>query len=98
MEIAQYVQSDVAVGRKGRKVLVFDINGEYTDYRTIDYDVTEALTLGLVGRQDAYESGDSEAGMGLTAAYDLGSGFLKGGVARAPAGESLVGVSVGFEF
>ena len=74
---------------------------ERTDMQSrifVDYDVSDALTLGIVGRQDDFQDTDATMGLGVTAAYDIGSGFLKGGVARAPEGSPLLGVSVGFQF
>jgi hypothetical protein len=37
--IIDYIKSDPKTGRKGRPVLVFDVNGEYEDYKAIDYDI-----------------------------------------------------------
>ena len=40
-EIRSYIMDDPRTGRRGRPVLVFDVNGEYTDYQTVYYDVRE---------------------------------------------------------
>ena len=39
--IRRYVLSDVKTGRKTRPVLVVDINGEYTEYKAIDFDIDD---------------------------------------------------------
>lgn len=39
--IEDYIKNDPATGRKGRPVLVFDVNGEYDDYAAIDFDIEE---------------------------------------------------------
>ena len=40
-EIESYVMNDPSTGRKARPVLVFDTNGEYEDYKAIDFDINE---------------------------------------------------------
>jgi hypothetical protein len=39
--VNSYIMNDPGTGRVGRPVLVFDVNGEYEDYKAIDYDVLE---------------------------------------------------------
>lgn len=39
--VRSYVMNDPKTGRKGRPVLVFDVNGEYDDYMPIDFDIEE---------------------------------------------------------
>ena len=36
-----YIEDDPETGRRGRPALVFDINGEYTDFKIQDFDVEE---------------------------------------------------------
>lgn len=43
--VESYIMNDPGTGRKGRPVLVFDVNGEYEDYKAIDYDVKEPNEL-----------------------------------------------------
>lgn len=49
-EVKPYTQNDLKAGRKGRGVVIFDINGEdyYANEKTVNYDVTkeEAYTRG----------------------------------------------------
>lgn len=40
-EIKMYVLNDVKHNRAGRKVLIFDINNEYGEFKTVKYDVTD---------------------------------------------------------
>jgi hypothetical protein len=39
--VEDYVMSDASTGRKGRPVLVFDVNGEYDTYQAIDFNIEE---------------------------------------------------------
>jgi len=39
--VESYVMNDPSTGRKGRPVLVFDVNGEYDDFRAIDFNIEE---------------------------------------------------------
>lgn len=39
--VESYIMNDPGTGRTGRPVVVFDVNGEYDDYKAIDYDVLE---------------------------------------------------------
>lgn len=39
--VDSYIMNDPGTGRKGRPALVFDVNGEYEDYKAVDYDVME---------------------------------------------------------
>lgn len=41
LEADEYIKNDPGTGRKARPVLVFDTNGEYEDYKAIDFDITE---------------------------------------------------------
>lgn len=41
-EIKSYVMDDPRIGRKGRKVLIFDTNGEYPDIPSIHFDISLA--------------------------------------------------------
>jgi hypothetical protein len=41
-ELIKYVMDDPRVGRKGRKVLIFDTNGEYPNIPSIDFDISKA--------------------------------------------------------
>jgi hypothetical protein len=43
--VNSYIMNDPGTGRKGRPVIVFDVNGEYDDYKAIDYDVLEPQEL-----------------------------------------------------
>lgn len=45
-EIEDYLQTDTKIGRKGRKVLIFDVNGEdeYSKYDRIDPDQIKSFT------------------------------------------------------
>lgn len=40
-EIESYIMNDPQTGRRGRPVLVFDVNGEYMDFKAIDFDIEE---------------------------------------------------------
>jgi hypothetical protein len=40
-EVNSYIKNDPSTGRKARPVLVFDVNGEYDDYKAIDFDIEE---------------------------------------------------------
>jgi hypothetical protein len=40
-QVESYIMNDPKTARKARPVLVFDVNGEYTDYQAIDFDITE---------------------------------------------------------
>jgi hypothetical protein len=39
--VESYIMNDASTARKGRPVLVFDVNGEYDDYIAIDFDIEE---------------------------------------------------------
>lgn len=65
----------------------------------VDYDVTDALTLGVVGRRDGLRDAESDTSLGLSAKFDTGrGGFLRGGVAKSPDSDPLLGLSLGFRF
>lgn len=40
-EVNSYIMNNPSIGRKARPVLVFDVNGEYDDYKAIDFDIEE---------------------------------------------------------
>ena len=40
-EVEGYIKNNPETGFKARPVLVFDVNGEYEDFRAIDFDITE---------------------------------------------------------
>ena len=40
-EIESYIMNDPSTGRKARPVLVFDVNGEYQDFKAVDFNIEE---------------------------------------------------------
>lgn len=43
--VESYIMNDPQTARKGRPVLVFDVNGEYDDFTAIDFDIDEPNEL-----------------------------------------------------
>lgn len=73
-------------------------NGQTAARVFMDYAISDKTTVGLIGFNEELGTERGETSLGVTAAYDVGKGFLKGGVATAPNSETRMGVSVGFRF